>query len=112
MDSGTDVFVMTLSLSTQTVDGSMCIGIPIILNVYRSPSRSSVPILSTMESDPKVELSTVFCPRENNTMCAVELCDQIGLRPLCNQVPCMSSIHKHVMFTGFYHIMVYCPFVS
>jgi hypothetical protein len=41
---------------------------PIILNLYLKPFIISVAILSAMNSDPKVEVSTVFCDLEYQIM--------------------------------------------
>jgi hypothetical protein len=57
---GTEALVVTDSLSQKTSAGPS-IGIPNILNLYLKLSINSVAIRSATNSDPKLEVSTVFC---------------------------------------------------
>jgi hypothetical protein len=43
-------------------------GIPNILNLYLRDSINSIAILIATNSDPKVDVSTVFCALENQMM--------------------------------------------
>jgi hypothetical protein len=63
VDVGTVEFVTADLLSQNTLVGPS-IGIPIILNLYRSASRISTRVLMAMNSEPKVLASTVLCALE------------------------------------------------
>ena len=67
LHSGTLLLLTTDSLSQNTLAGP-AMGTPNILSLYRRDSVSSVAIQSAMNSEPNVDVSTVFCHLEYHTM--------------------------------------------
>jgi hypothetical protein len=63
IDSGRDTLVMTDWLSHRTEVGPIR-GKPIMSSFYRSPLIISTTVLASMNLDPKVDASTVFCHLE------------------------------------------------
>ncbi len=70
LDSGWDVFLTTDSLS-QKMLVAPSIGMPNICSLYWIASIWSIAILRAMNSEPKVDDSTVFCRLENHTIGAL-----------------------------------------
>ena len=69
-DSAIDAFLNTASLS-QKVLVYPSIGTPNMRNLYRSEMFCSVAVRNATNSEPKVELSTVFCFLENQDIGAL-----------------------------------------
>ncbi len=101
VDSGLVQFATTPPLSQYMLAGPS-MGMPNIRSLYRRLSTSSTAIRAAINSDPKVEVSTVFCRLENQTIGARLQKIKIPVWDLrVTRLPAWSASTKHEIRIGF-----------